>query len=84
MSLELLKLLASENTNYSSFLQKYSQNATLGSLDDIVQGIDELQTRGFIEVEHSYEDEEGDVLIIKVTEIGNAYLNYKTNLKKVE
>jgi len=84
MSSEILKILKPDGIKLSLILLNKKLIDGIGGTDNLIAEIDSLLAKGFITIEHEYDEDEGDDFQIKITDSGGAFLRFKEKERESE
>jgi signal recognition particle GTPase len=70
----ILERLNKKETRYSDLLQDKKLIKKCGGLDSLVQMVQNLAAKNCLELVHEYDEDEGEDIVVKITNFGQAYL----------
>ena len=80
--MDILKKIKNQEGKYSHLLSDESLLAKYQGADTLVQLIQNLAAKNYIKLEYEYDEDEGEDIIIKITELGQAYLDSEERKKQ--
>ena len=83
MSYELLKKIMKGGEKLTWFLENKEMLDEFGGTDPFIAGILKLIAKGFLNLIHEYDEDEGDDFKIELTEAGKAFISYKEKIGEV-